>query len=167
MSILFTFGVNDRDTARIMPDSNGQPFFHVDGISRVMDRVDLEGVDVQMLLIYGPGAKQPLFNLSKRPSLIFNQISDADSHGTALRRCSELCRRVGVPVINHPEAVMQTARDSVHEALRDIPGITSPKTVRFNPRSTAEVIEAVEKEGMGFPVLVRPSYVLGGRPSIV
>jgi glutathione synthase/RimK-type ligase-like ATP-grasp enzyme len=155
MSVLFTFGVNDRDSVTIHPDPNGEPNFFVDGLTRIMDFVDLGEETADALLIYGPESRQPLVRLQSKPSLIFNQISDADTHTKALDRCSELCKRMDAPVINHPDAIRRTSRDLNFQRLGDIPGVTFPKTIRCSPRSTAEVLEMIGSTGFEYPVIVR------------
>jgi glutathione synthase/RimK-type ligase-like ATP-grasp enzyme len=156
MAIIFTFGVSDQGTASVRPDADGRMNIHVDGNCDVLGMIDLGPVQAIPLLMYGPNAEQPLPDIPAKPSLVFNQISDADSHGTSLERCVELCQRLaGVPVVNHPEAVLQTGRDRVSELLQDVPGVRVPRTVRIQPRSPAEVIEAVEERGIGFPAIMR------------
>ena len=155
MTILFTFGVNDQNVATIKPDENGMPQIHVDGISRILGLIDLGGAQAQPLLIYGPGAKQPILELKEKPALIFNQISDADRQSVSLERCLELCNRVSVPVINHPKAIQQTTRDGVCELLQGIPGVKVPKTIRCVPRSPSEVFKIAETAALNFPAILR------------
>lgn len=162
--ILFTFGVNESGQARIMPDPAGQPRIHVDGNCNVLGKVDLQGEPFQALLLFGPQDRQPPADLSPRPALVFNQISDADSHRTALERCLELCEQLpGVPVINHPRAVQATGRDAVSRRLQDLPGVHMPRTVRITPRSPAEVFAAAEAESIEPPFIVRTTGDHNGR----
>lgn len=157
MAILFTFGVGNQGLASVRPDEQGQMRIHVDGSSNVIGMLDFRGISVVPYLIYGPNAKQPPFRFPGKPTLIFNQISDADSHSVALRRCAELCAHVGAPVINPPEAVLRTTRDEVARRLADIPGIRVPRTVRCAPNSPEEVIGIIEREGLDYPVIQRPT----------
>lgn len=155
MAILFTFGVNNHGQATVRPDEQGQMRIHVDGSSNVLGMLDFKGITVVPYLIYGPNVPQPPFRFPGKPTLIFNQISDADSHSVALRRCVELCAHVDAPVIDAPEAVLQTTRDEVARRLADIPGVRVPRTIRCTPTSPAEVIEIIDKEGLGYPVIQR------------
>lgn len=75
MSILFTFGTNDKGVASVLPDANGQPNIHVDGNCNVLGKINLGPVRPVPYMIYGPNAEQPPLGLPQRPSLIFNQIS--------------------------------------------------------------------------------------------
>ena len=154
--IIFTFGVSDRGVATIRPDKNGQPNFHVDGNCNVLGNIDLGGQKPLPVLMYGPNADQPPIDIPEKPTLIFNQISEADSHATALQRCSEFCARLpDIPVINHPNAVQDTARDAVYRKLQDIPGVKFPKTVRCVPESPEHVFELIESEELQLPVILR------------
>jgi len=156
MAIVFTFGVSDLGVAKVKPDANGQMNVHVDGNCDVLGMIDLGRIQPIPLLLYGPNAAQPPLDIPVKPSLIFNQIGDADSHSHSLKNCVELCRRLeGIPVINHPAAVQRTTRDQVAETLQGIPGVRTARTVRIQPRSPAEVITAVEASGIGFPAIMR------------
>jgi hypothetical protein len=154
--IIFTFGVNDRGIATVRPDRNGQLNFHADGNCNAMGNVDLGGQTAMPVLFYGPNAEQPSIDIPEKPSLIFNQISEADSHGTALRRCSDFCRRFAdVPVINHPDFIRDSSRDVVYGKLRDIPGVMMPRTIRCVPESPEHVAELVASEKLDLPVILR------------
>ncbi|NNE06309.1 MAG: hypothetical protein HKN15_11360 [Xanthomonadales bacterium] len=155
MAILCTFGINDKGVAAVRPDEQGQMRLHVDGSCNVLGILDFGRVQAVPYLLYGPNAKQPPYSFPGKPTLIFNQISDADSHPVALQRCEELCRHVGVPVINPPEAVLKTTRDQVAEYLHDIPGVRAPRTLRVAPASPAEVFDIIESEGLDYPVIQR------------
>ena len=155
MAIVFTFGVNDQGVAAVRPDANGQMRIHVDGSSNIIGMMDFGRITPIPFLLYGPNAEQPPFRIPGKPSLIFNQISDGDSHTVALKRCVELCRQVKAPVINAPEAILSSTRDQVAQRLREIPGVHAPKTVRSAPGSPAEVLAAIENSGLEYPVIMR------------
>ncbi len=53
---------------------------------------------------------------------IFNTISDADRNAAALERARTIAARSTVPVVNHPDAVLATARTALAQRLRDLPG---------------------------------------------
>lgn len=155
MAILITLGVNNQGQASVRPDEQGQMRIHVDGSSNVFGMLDFRGITVVPYLIYGPQVQQPPFRFPGKLKLIFNQISDADSHSVALRRCAELCAHVGAPLINAPEAVLKTTRDEVARRLADIPGVRVPRTIRCAPASPAEVIGIIEQEALDYPVIQR------------
>jgi hypothetical protein len=156
MTILFTTGINENGSARVRADANGNPRMHVDNTSGVYGRINPEGIPTAQILFFGPNEKQPSIHLPVKPLLIFNQISDADSHKTALERCRIFCQNLkGIPVINHPDAVARTTRDNVAELLQGIPGLTVPRVIRCNPRTPEEVFEAAESAGISLPIIFR------------
>jgi glutathione synthase/RimK-type ligase-like ATP-grasp enzyme len=118
-------------------------------------------------LLFGKGVKQRRIDFTKKPSLIFNEIADADTNRGALERCIELCSQVDTAVINHPEKILRTTRDRVSELLQGIAGVTMPKTVRFSPGSPDDVIEAAESENFDYPFLVRVAGDHGGESMIL
>src|SRR3989475_10231783 len=66
----------------------------------------------------------------------------------------------GVPILGTAPDSIDIAEDRGRfEALADRLGITQP--ANGTARSVEEAVKAAER--IGFPVLVRPSYVLGGR----
>ena len=154
--IIFTFGVNDKGSADIKSDDRGQPKIHVDGSCNAIGNIDLGSRKSISLLIYGGNSRQPTFDSPQRPALIFNQISNPDTHKVSLQRCKELCQSLdGVPVINHPDAVQDSSRDAVYRKLRHIEGLRIPKTVRCVPESPQHVFNLIESEGFEFPVIFR------------
>ena len=127
MSILFISGVNDRSEVGVSLDANGNPAYLLNGNASVHYRLPLkDGVAVPFTL-FGRGVKQQQPTFQPLPSVVFNQISDADTHRGSLERCAQLCDQLGVPVINHPRAVQQTARDTVSRMLQGIPGASDVK----------------------------------------
>ena len=155
MAILFVSGVNDRSVVGISLDEQGRLGYLVDGNCSIHHRLPLkEGIAAE-LMIFGKGVRQPDADFQQVPSLIFNQIADADTHRGALERCVTLCDQVNTTVINHPRHVLQTGRDQVSKRLQDIPGVIMPRTQRFRPRSPGEVIAYAAAEGFAFPYVVR------------
>ena len=166
MPILFVSGVNDRSLMGVDLDERGNLVHLMDGNCSVHHRLPLkQGVDLQMVL-FGKGVKQRGIEFRTPPSLIFNQIADADTHRGALERCIELCDQVNTTVINHPRHVLQTGRERVAAALQGIPGVRMPRTVRFQPRSPDEVFEQAAGQGIAFPCLARVAGEHHGRSMV-
>jgi glutathione synthase/RimK-type ligase-like ATP-grasp enzyme len=155
MAILFVSGVNDRSVVGVDLDDQGRFGYVVEGNCSIQYRLPLkEGVAVP-LMIFGKGIRQPDADFEQTPSLIFNQIADADTHRGSLERCLALCDQVNTTVINHPRHILQTGRDRVSNLLQDIPGIIMPRTRRFRPRSPEEVLSYAASEGFDFPFIAR------------
>ena len=91
-------------------------------------------------------------------SLFINSISDPDRGGAALDVLAEYLRRhPDVPVINRPDRVALTSRDSNHRALQGIEGLISPNTVRFRSDETNAKLLAglLAARGFATPVILR------------
>ena len=166
MAILFVSGVNDLSSIGVTLDERNQPAYLYDGNCYIHGRLPLKkGIDAYLTL-FGVGVQQRGFTFSETPSLIVNQIADADTHHGSLSRCIELCSQVNSPVINRPEHILQTARDRVSESLQGISGVTMPRTVRFKPLSPEDVFVRAEAEKFGWPFIVRLAGLHGGKSMI-
>ncbi len=155
MTILFVFGINDISRISAMIDDEGKFMNVYDGNCFVRGQLPLKKEISSWVLLFGKSVKQRGVDFTKKPSLIFNEIADADTHRGALERCMELCSQVDTAVINRPEKILRTSRDRVSELLQGIPGVTMPKAVRFNPRSPQDVFEGAESENFDLPFIVR------------
>jgi glutathione synthase/RimK-type ligase-like ATP-grasp enzyme len=166
MTILFITGINDNSMIGVTLNESNMPAYVYDGNCSLHGRLPLrKGVDAYAF-IFGMGVQQRKFAFSEAPSLIINQIADADTHRGSLKRCIELCAQVNSPVINRPQHILQTTRDLVSETLQGIPGVIMPRTVRFNPRSPEDVFARAEAEHFGWPFIVRLAGLHGGKSMI-
>lgn len=159
MTILFVSGVNDRSVMGVDLDERGALVHLMDGNCSVHRRLPLAQDVAVEVVIFGKGVRQRGFEFKVKPSLIFNQISDADTHRGALERCIELCDQVNTTVINHPRYVLETGRERVSAKLQGIPDVVMPRIVRFQPRSPDEVFAQAAAQGIGLPWIAR---VAGG-----
>jgi len=155
MTILFVSGISDRSIIGVNLDEQGRLGYLVDGNCSVHHRLPLKEGVAGEFMIFGKGIRQPDADFEQAPSLIFNQIADADTHRGALERCVDLCDQVNTTVINHPRHVLQTGRDRVSRQLQNIPGVIMPRTRRFRPRSPADVVSHAAEEGFAFPYIAR------------
>lgn len=163
MTILFVSGVNDRSLMGMSLDEKGNLVYLMDGNCSVHRRLPLtRGID-QEFVLFGKGVRQRMVDLKRKPSLVFNQIADPDTHRGSLERCVELCNHLDTTVVNHPEKVLRTGRDQVSEALQGIPGVIMPRTWRFQPRSPDEVLAFAAGQGLEFPYIVRVAGKHHGR----
>lgn len=166
MAILFVSGINDLSKIGVTLDKKGKLVHLMDGNCSIHGRIPLKKGLAVSLVLFGKGVKQRGVSFTSKPSLIFNQIADADSHRGALERCVELCTQVRTPVVNPPDKVLRTSRDRVSVLLQGIPGVTMPRTVRFNPASPGEVFERAEAENFDWPFIVRIAGDHGGKSMI-
>ena len=86
---------------------------------------------------------------------VLNLVTDPDQHPRTLERLGKLLRGHRGRVINRPEAVLRTTRDQVAKRLAGIDGLRTPKVIRQqNPKPGAAAV-AVERAGLGYPLIVR------------
>ena len=166
MPILFVDGVSDLADVGITLDDDNRPVYLINGNCSIHRRLPLLDGVASSLLLFGKGVRQPAVAFKTPPSLIFNQIADADTHRGALERCIELCSQVNTTVINHPRHVLQTTRDNVSQMLQGIPGVIMPRTQRFSPRSPDEVFSRAAAERFEFPFIVRVAGDHDGRSMV-
>jgi len=162
MTILFVSGINDLSRMGVTLDDNGKLGFLMDGNCSVHHRLDLGDRPVAAFTLFGKGVRQRAVEFKPPPTLIFNQIADADTHRGALERCGELCSQMRAPVINHPRNVLATTRDQVACTLQGIPGVHMPQTQRFQPRAPDEVFAFADEAGFAVPFIVRVAGLHGG-----
>ena len=162
MAILFVSGVNDPSKIEVTLDEKGRIGYLLDGNCSVLHRMNLGGREFAEVLIFGKRVRQSAVEFERQPALIFNQIADPDTHRGALERCIELCAQLESPVINHPRKVIRSSRERVSVALQGIPGVTMPRTIRFQPRSPQEVVDRAIEESLRYPFLVRLAGLHGG-----
>ncbi len=100
--------------------------------------------ETQLLLLL-PDVSYDAAPLRRSGQILFNLVSDADQAGGLLNSASDLVDSIGLPVINHPRKVQQTARDIVAGRLQSIEGCRvlgrfasqqarARRRRRFNPR---------------------------------
>jgi glutathione synthase/RimK-type ligase-like ATP-grasp enzyme len=167
MAILFVFGINDSSRIHATINHEGKFMNVYNGNSYVRGLLPLKKGISNWVLLFGKGVKQSGVDFTKKPSLIFNEIADPDTHRGALERCMELCAQVNTSVINRPEKIMLTSRDRVSKLLQGIPSVKMPVTVRFNPGSPEDVFEGAESENINFPFIVRVAGDHGGKSMIL
>ena len=161
MDVLFVSGVADDNQVKAVMDGKGQFQYLLNGSSSVAP--SMEGsreFQTRRFILAGTSGNQR-YAFPFKPAVIFNEISDADTHQQSLSRCMAFCKQQGVPVINKPEAIINTRRDQVAEVLSDIEGLTLPKTVRFIPKTPTDVREQYEANFSG-SVLLRQAGLHGG-----
>ncbi|MGB5306726.1 MAG: hypothetical protein WBO57_10835 [Gammaproteobacteria bacterium] len=167
MSILFIRGINDKRTAQLIPVSNGGVNFIYDGSCGVYWNMDFASKGAEELTLFGHNMEEQHIRFNSRITVVFNEISDPDSHHGALIHCENLCNQLQLPTINHPSMILRNTRDNVSRLLQDIPGVKMPRTVRFTPRSPQDIFSGIDNTGLNFPVIVRIAGTHGGETSLL
>ena len=163
--VLFLKGIDDQSQARVLIDQAGQLQLIFSGGVNAEAFLRGRGVEGTALLL-GPVDQRKNLHL-ERPSILFNEISDGDTHKAALRRAAQI-RDIfpNLHCINEPTYVQESTRDRVAERLLGIDGLNVPKTLRFQPRSPDDV-RAKWQEAFGPQVLLRRAGQHGGVDTVL
>ena len=94
---------------------------------------------------------------------LVNYMADPDLYEHALIKAAQVAAQTGLPVLNHPSAVLRSRRDRSAAGLAAIPGVRTPRTVRLSAPTRAGLITAILDAGLGFPLLLRPAGRHGGK----
>ncbi len=98
--------------------------------------------------------------------LIMNSIADPDFERDSLLALSEYLKTVPrMPVINHPDRVLPTARDANYRRFKDFDGIVFPKTLRLVLQGLDDerAVGLIEEQGTGYPLLIRETGTHTGK----
>jgi tetratricopeptide (TPR) repeat protein len=96
--------------------------------------------------------------------LVLNAIGDADICQTGLEIAARLMQRTQAPIINRPDAVLQTGRLMNAKRLGMVPGVITPRMALI-PKGdfySGHALKILEREGIAFPLLLRPPGFHGG-----
>lgn len=161
MKALFLSGVPDSGKANVVTNEQGGMTVVISGSSNLLHNLKNLSAEKHQFILAGAGGDQR-FALNFFPDIIVNEISDPDSHRHALARCINFCQQQAKPVLNRPEAILNTARENVVALLQGIPGLTVPKTVRVRPLKPDDIKTAVEQSGLHYPIIMRAAGDHGG-----
>lgn len=98
----------------------------------------------------------------KNIDVVFNQISEADSHTKTLRKVAMIIDHYKISCINHPLFILNTSRDKIYEKLKKINGLIVPKTIKIFSKSTQKIIDNIKLSRMRYPVILREAGCHGG-----
>ena len=94
--------------------------------------------------------------------VVVNLISDVDRGHAFLEPAQALVDSVGSPVINPPQMIAGTGRDSVARRLAQLPGCCVPQTRLYSAAELAAALLGASQDSLAFPLLVRPAGAHGG-----
>lgn len=101
--------------------------------------------------------------------VVFNNMASSEQMAVPGRLESALAviERAGLPVINHPRAILDMTRPKAAEKLRGIPGLLVPQIHRFNrdPSRFDALIDDVA-QNFAYPVIVRHVAADGSAESL-
>lgn len=162
MDILFIYGTPDDGLGPCWITGNGKLEFGITGTCNIYPFLkDLQGKKHRYYLSGNKGKQS--YSFSFFPNIVVSELSDPDSHVTAMSRAVEFCDQQKCHVFNHPRAVQGTRRDLMHQKLRHIEGLIMPKTVRFRASSPDDVRKAFAENELSYPVIFRKAGDHGGK----
>lgn len=133
---------------------NGVPTYGMVGNARIATHLSAQVKQRMVRVFCGPDLPVRLPpGLQRSPML--NAIGDPDICNVALRTLVEHLAQTGAPCFNHPLAVLESGRDSVAAKLAGIPGLHVPRTVKLRIEEPADIVNAAEREGLAWPLIVR------------
>ena len=103
--------------------------------------------------IYLPVTMAPDLQLPRKP--LVNHMADADFYGEALAQAITIVERTGFACFNDPRAVVGLRRHRLPELLAGIEGLIVPRCIRVQPRGFEDLVEAVQANGLSYPVIAR------------
>ncbi len=95
-------------------------------------------------------------------NVVVNLISDVDQGHAFLGPAQALVERVGSPVINHPQTISDTSRESIARRLKEIPDCRVPQTRLYAAAELRAMLARALQAPLSFPLLVRPAGTHGG-----
>ena len=155
-NILFLNGLPDNRQVEVnYIDKNNTMHYALRGSANIAQMMDKEQI-IPSIVVFDTHLKQDM-NAESNIHAIFNEISDADTHFITLAKAQKLYNMFSdkMPFFNKPDNIMKTSRSRIYQLLHDIKGLHVPKTVQIQPKSASDIYDAIEKEGLEFPVILR------------
>jgi glutathione synthase/RimK-type ligase-like ATP-grasp enzyme len=153
------FGLPDDLRAHIkIVDDGHRLTYDLPGTADILPHLPRQRFACEVVYLH-VGQKQ---GVKLRAGPLLNHIGDPDICSHALELAAQIVRKTGRPCFNHPDAIAATTRDRVARALTGIPGLDVPKTIRVAVPTPSEVLKAVGREGLRYPILVRVAGSHGG-----
>ena len=165
-NILFLSGIADnRDMILSRIDQNGKIAWVHQGSANINNFIENDQFSCARVILDTTSDQQLPRQMIHA---VFNQISDPDTHKITLSKANEFYHHIPkhIPFFNIPSHIMQTTRDNIYQLLQGIDKLHVPKTVKIQPKSPADIYEAITKEGFSFPVIFRQAGDHGGISTI-
>ena len=162
-TVIDALSIDDSNTVQVLNNVGDikKATFSLRGNSNVLQGMNIPDTKITTT-VFG-GIKQRIQFKVPKDAILFNSICSPDESSKALRLLSDFIKQVPIPVINHPENVLETTRDGVAQKLTSIEGVIMPRCIRIIPNSVKEIIEVVEKEKFPLPFIFRTSCDHGSR----
>jgi len=161
-TVLFIMGIRDDRSVKMLSIEKDTVKFITGGSSNVFGFIENDRFDKVLLTL---DSKNNSEIRTKGFNVIFNQISDFDTHKITLNKVSELLKQMdgNITCINRPEDICLTTRDEISERLQCIDGLCVPRTIRIAPTSPDLISDEINNHQLSFPLLLRESGKHGGQ----
>jgi len=158
MNVLFLQGIPDNQKVILLSINN--PFsFDAGGSCNVYNHIDESNFKKHSLTL---NIKQGIGITIQNIDLIFNQISDNDTHSITLSKVASLIQKFNLKCINHPKYISQTTRESIYLKLKKIPQISMPKTIRIQSKTPSDIFLKIQENDLRYPIILREAGAHGG-----
>ncbi len=159
IDVVFVSGLGNDKFVEVVKIVNNFPNIALSGSSNIAQNIEDERLN-KIHIRLDLSSKQKL-DLDENV-ILFNQISDSDSHSKVLDKLQKILFKSNIKVINHPRYIKETSRNLIYSKLKNIPNLTVPKTIKFVPITPIDIDEKIEKENFSFPVILRKVGTHGG-----
>lgn len=142
---------------RLVPRAGGYSARFEGGHFSVRDLLDSAAVNQSVLHLFDSAPSWPADQ--PKPDVLLNTIACADRMPQSLAALADFCRtHPDIPVINHPDKVLQTTREGNARRLNQIDGVLFPATerIRWDGQAVDPVRAAVSAMGGRYPLIIRP-----------
>lgn len=166
MNVLFINAVADDHSAKVEVGADGNLELILSGSSNLAATLSpllsAAGVSASRVII---SASQLRYQLPEA-DLIFNEVSEPDSHQKALRVASKLIEKLNLAVINPPASILNTRREQLSETLNFSTDLIVPKTIRCTPASPDDVIQIWQQHFTDQAAVIRSAGDHGGTSTL-
>lgn len=155
INILAVYGIPDDDKISVVLNEGLSNKLHprFKGVNIITQLINKEQFFIQNIVL--GGIKENFSLQLSQPDVIYNSICNYDIQKKSLASFESKFLNSDIPVLNHPDGIKKTTRDSIYENLKDSQNFTVPKTIRLKPRSVKDVLSIVKDNGIDFPFIFR------------
>lgn len=161
--VLNAIGIEDNNTITIVKNAGNisKSLFDIEGNSNLLQNLNDPNTQVAQI-IFG-GVQQNIEVQVPSDVILFNSICNADKSSKALKLLSDFVKQLSLPIINHPDKVLETTRDGVAKKLSSLAGVIIPKCIKIIPKSTKEIKMVIAKENFPLPFIFRTAGDQGSK----
>lgn len=154
-NVLSVYGIPDDNKVTVVLNEGLSNKLHpqLKGINIITQLLDINSFSVQNVVLGGITEKISL-KLSQ-PDVIYNSICNYDIQKKSLASFENKFSNSNIPILNHPNGIKKTTRDSIYDNLKGSKYFTVPKTIRIKPKSVNDVFSKAQENDIKFPFIFR------------